>query len=265
MLTEANLQQVAEQSQTAPVIVAFVSGASPSSAQLADSLERIIGDYAGRFAFAVSDVDAAPQIAQALQVQAVPTVVALIGARPAPLFQGTADELQIRSVLDQVLEVAEQAGITGTVAAPAGAAEPEPEPLPPLHAKAVEAIDAGDFAGAVAAYEQALRENPKDRDASAGKAQVSLLMRTAGLELESARAAAAADPKDLDAAMAIADLDVAGGHVDDAFGRLIDLVRVSAPDDKERLRTRLVELFEVVGDGDPRVAAARRALASALF
>ena len=139
------------------------------------------------------------------------------------------------------------------------------EPLPPHLAAAYDAIEAGDLDGAVAAYGKALAENPADPEAKAGLAQVRLMQRTEGADLVAARAAAAADPADVDAQLLVADLDVLGGHVEDAFRRLVDTVRVTADADRNRVREHLLELFEIVGPSDERVTAARRALMSALF
>jgi putative thioredoxin len=145
--------------------------------------------------------------------------------------------------------------------------EPEPEepPLPPLHQAAYDAIERDDLDAAATAYEQALRENPRDEMARAGLAQVGLLSRTRDADLAAVRTAAADAPHDVDAQLAVADLDVLGGQVQDAFDRLIDVIRSTAGPERERVRVRLVELFEVVGAEDPRVPAARRALASALY
>lgn len=265
-VTEQSLQELAQQSTQVPVIVVFLSSASPASKDLVERMRAIVARYDGAFQLATCDIDVQGAVAQAFQVQAVPTVMALIAARPAPLFQGSADEDQITGVLDQVLEIARQNGVTGRLDAPAApAGEPEPEPLPPLHQEAYDAIEREDYAAALDAYDRALRENPKDADARAGRAQVALMERSRHADLDAVRRAAADAPDDVDAQLAVADLDVMGGQVDDAFARLIDLVRRTFGDDRERIRTRLVELFEVVGSADPRVAQARQALASALF
>jgi putative thioredoxin len=266
-LTEATLQGVAQQSMTVPVIVNLGSSASPASKDLTARLSTLASEYEGRFVLANCDVDSQPAIAQAFQVQAVPAVLALIAARPAPLFQGNAADEQVREVLNQVLEVAAQAGVTGRVATEAGppAQEPEPDPLPPLHQEAFDAIERDDFEGAIAAFEKALRENPKDLEARAGLAQVRLMHRTRDADLSRVRQAAADGPEDIDAQFAVADLDMVGGKVDDAFARLIELVRISAGEERDRLRERLVEYFDVVGSDDPRVVHARQALASALY
>ncbi|WP_061962690.1 tetratricopeptide repeat protein [Demequina aurantiaca] len=268
-LTEENLQEVAQRSAQVPIVIAFVSATSPASGELAARLDVLVAEYAGKFLAAQCDVDAQPGIAQAFQVQAVPAVMALIGARPAPLFQGSASDEQIREVLDQVLDVAAQAGVTGTGAAPdapvEAASEPEAEPLPPLHQEAFDAIESGNYEAAEAAYDRALVENPKDADARAGRAQVRLMSRTLTADLGAVRAAAAERPDDPAAQMAVADMDVAGGQVEDAFVRLLDTVRVTQGDEREEIRQRLLELFDVVGGADPRVLKARQALASALY
>ena len=170
----------------------------------------------------------------------------------------------------QLLQLAAQNGVTGTLTVDeADAAESDEEPteppLPPLHAAAFAAIEEGDYDAAIVAYEQALVENPKDEDARAGLGQVRLLSRVTGLDLEASRAAAAAAPTDVAAQFAVADLDIAGGHVDDAFGRLLDLFAALPADERAPVRERLLELFGLIGDPDPRVIRARGRLASLLF
>jgi putative thioredoxin len=156
-------------------------------------------------------------------------------------------------------------GILAVSEESADAAEPEEPALPPLHAEAFEAIEAGDYPRAISAYEKALAENPRDEDARAGLGQVRLLDRVQGLDLAEARAAAAAAPSDVDAQFAVADLDIAGGHVEDAFDRLLDLFAVLPTDERAPVRERLLELFGLIGDADPRVLVARRRLTSLLF
>lgn len=266
-LTEQNFQDVAQASAQVPVIIVFFSSASPASKELVERMRTVVASYQGAFQLATCEIESQPTVAGAFQVQAVPTVMGLVAARPMPLFQGTADAEQIRGVLDQALKIAQDNGVTGTVGgAPAQPpAEPEPEPLPPLHQEAYDAIEREDYAGAIDAYDRALRENPKDADARAGRAQVSLMKRSATADLAAVRKAAADAPGDAEAQMAVADLDVMGGQVEDAFARLIDVVRVTAGDERETVRVRLVELFDVVGNDDPRVMDARRSLATALF
>src|SRR5690606_32269494 len=206
------------------------------------------------------DVDQSPQIAQAFQIQSMPSVVALIGGRPVPMFTTVVDEEQARAVFAQLLDLAAQQGITGSLD---GAASEDAPPLPPLHQEAFDAIERGDNAAAIAAYEKALKENPRDDQAAAGLAQVRLLERIAGVDLQAARQAAAENPKGLDEQFLVADLDVAGGHVEDAFDRLLDLFLDTGRE--AAVKDRLVELFGLLGQTDPRVIAARTRLTSLLF
>jgi len=269
-VTDETFQRLIEDSARYPVVVLLWLPTDEANATLAQTLGALATQYQGRFLLARVDVQAQQSVAAAFQVQGVPTVVAVLQGQPLPLFQGNASPEQIQDVLDQLLAAAQQNGVTGTVAAggedePAAEPEPVEEPLPPLHQEAYDAIERDDLDAAVAAYTKAMRQDPSDDLAKAGLAQVELLQRTRDLELQAARDAAAADPADVDAALAVADLDLSGGKVDDAFGRLVDLVRSTSGDDRERLRKRLVDYFEVVGTQDPRVAVARRALASALY
>lgn len=261
---EAGLQALAERSLQEPVIIAFVSSRVPASDTVAAQLEAAVRERGGMMV-AACDVDAQPAIAQAFQVSTVPAAVALIGARPAPLFQGAATREQLAQLIAQVAQVAQQAGLGGEAPAEAAGQQPAEPPLPPLIQEAYDAIDRGDLAAAEASFDRALTENPKDEEARAGRAQVRLMSRSRAADLNAVRAAAAASPADVEAQMAVADLDVLGGQIDDAFGRLIDAVRASAGDDRDRARARLLELFDVVGGHDPRVLKARQALASALY
>ncbi|WP_345750435.1 tetratricopeptide repeat protein [Microbacterium rhizophilus] len=267
-VTDATFGEVLELSRRVPVVVDLWAEWCGPCKQLSPVLEKVVTELAGRLLLAKVDVDANPQLQQAFRAQSIPMVVALVGGQPVPLFTGAVPEEQVRQVFDQLLQLAAQNGVTGTVpvegAAPA-AEEPEEPPLPPLHAEAFAAIEAGDYPRAVSAYEQALKENPRDEDAQAGLAQVSLLARVQGVDLQAARQAAAAAPADVAAQLAVADLDVAGGHVDDAFDRLLELFAALPTDERAPVRDRLVELFGLVGAADPRVVRARGRLTSLLF
>ena len=268
-VSEANFEQLVRDSSTYPVVMLLWIPTDQANAELGVTLGRLAEEYGGRFLLGRVDAQASPQVAAAFQVQGVPTVVAVLQGQPLPLFQGAADEQQIRGVLDQVLAAAEQNGVKGRVpgAAP-GVEEPEPEaeqPLPPLHQEAYDAIERDDLEAAAAAYGKALRQDPKDADATAGLAQVRLMQRTHDADLATVRQAAADAPSDVDAALAVADLDMLGGKVDDAFARLLDLLPDADAEGKEKLRVRLLDLFEVAGTGDPRVSKARKRLAISLY
>ncbi|GAA3281426.1 hypothetical protein AAU01_11970 [Paenarthrobacter aurescens] len=171
--------------------------------------------------------------------------------------------------MEELLKVAAANGVTGSIGdAPAEGEDAEPAPLPPLHQAAVDAIEAGDYAGAIAAYKQALLEQPADADAKAGLAQVELMARLDKLsaaEAESLRDLAAKEPDNVQAQLTVADLDVSGGHIDDAFKRIITFIGRNFGPERETARVRLLELFEVVGTQDERVAKARQGLARVLF
>jgi len=267
-VTEADFQQVVvEQSMTVPVVIDLWATWCQPCKQLSPVLERLAEEYGGRFLLAKVDVDANPRLSQVFQAQSIPMVVAVVKGQPVPLFQGALPEQQVRAYLDELLRLAESNGVSGTLAAaPEASAEEDVEPeLPPLHQEAYEAIERDDLPAAAAAYEKALAQNPSDELARAGQAQVGLLLRTQGTDPQAARAAAAAAPTDPRAQVLAADLDLLGGHVEDAFARLVDTVRNTSAEDRDLARAHLLELFEIVGSGDPRVAAARRALTSALF
>ena len=262
---QSTFADVVQSSTQHPVVVVLWAPWSEVSQQVAADLAALAAEDAGAWLLARIDAEANPQVAAAFQAQSVPTVVAVLGGQPVPLFQGAYPREQVRAVLDQLLAAAEANGITGRVQAGPAPEEPAEPALPPLHQEAYDAIERDDLSTARDAYERALRENPRDAMARAGLAQVGLMQRTAAADVRAAREAAASRPDDVDAQLAVADLDVFGGAVEDAFARLVDLVRRTVGEDRERVRVRLVDLFEGVGAEDARVVAARRALAAALY
>ena len=267
-VTDETFAQALELSRTVPVVVDLWAEWCGPCKQLSPILEKVVTELDGRLVLAKVDVDANPQLSQAFRAQSIPMVVALLGGQPVPLFTGAVPEQQVREVFAQLLQLAAQNGVTGRLEVQAGEQADEPAvepPLPPLHAEAYDAIEAGDYPRAIQAYEKALAENPRDAEAKAGLGQVRLLNRIQDAELQSARAAAAADPTGVDAQLLVADLDVAGGHVEDAFARILDLFAALPEEDRAPVRERLLELFGVVGDDDSRVLRARGRLASLLF
>lgn len=266
-VTEQNFQTVAlEASMQHVVVLALWSPRAPRSRDFVDVVGRAVDALEGRALLARVDADANPAIAQALQAEGVPLVVGLVKGQPVPLFQGAAEEAEVRQYLDQLVAVAVQNGLSGRVAAAEATDDVEAEPAEdPRFAAADTAFAAGDTATAIAEYERLKVQHPGDAEVAERLAGVKLFDRTKDADLQAARAAAADRPDDLDAQLLVADLDVSGGHVEDAFARLVALVRQVQGDDRDRIRERLLELFVVVGSNDPRVADARRALASALF
>lgn len=270
-ITDQTFEQVAQLSSVVPVVIDLWAEWCQPCKTLGPVLEKVTLELGGRLLLAKVDVDANPGLAQAFQAQSIPTVVALVGGRPVPLFQGAVPEQQVREVFSQLLQLAAQQGVVGMVNAPEGVAsddeqDPGEPPVNPAHAEALEALDRGDYAAAAHAYEQVLAKAPADHEAKAALAQVRLLDRLQGASAEDLRSAAAANPADAEAQLRVADLDLSGGHIEDAFLRLLDLfAAIEDVDDRTRIRERLLEYFEVVGQSDPRVAAARGRLANLLY
>ena len=269
VVDEQNFQGVLEQSMTAPVLLAFYSRTRmPESGQLADDLATVVGEHEGRFLLGLVDIDAAPQIAQAMQIPSIPLVVAVVDGRPMPLLQDPLPIEELRTALTQVAQQLTTQGITGrhqprTAGAPA--AEGEEEAVDPRYAPAQDALASGDIDAAVAEYQKLVDANPADVEAAGGLAIAKVMQRTQGVDLAQARAAAADAPDDVDAQTMVADLDMLGGHVEDAFTRLVNLVARTADPERSKARDHLLGLFAAVGNDDPRVLAGRRNLASALF
>ncbi|HET9650079.1 MAG TPA: tetratricopeptide repeat protein [Microlunatus sp.] len=266
--TEQTFETVAiRNSLKHPVVVELYSPRVKSGQQLSDALIQLANRSEGKFLLVRLNVDTSPQIVQALQLQAVPTVIALIGGQLAPLFQGVLPADQVAAAIDQVLKAAVTSGIIGR-AEPVGGAEPETESEPepdPRFAAADEALERGDFATAEAEFDKLLAADPNDAEAKIGKAQAGLLARTAALDPRSTLAAAGVPGAGIDAQLAAADVEVVLGDPEAAFNRLIGHIRTTSGADRDSLRTRLLALFETVGANDPRVLKARRDLMAALF
>lgn len=254
-VTDATFQsEVLERSMSVPVVIDFWAEWCGPCKQLSPVLERQALADSGAWVLAKVDVDANPQLSAAAQVQSIPTVMVVWQGQVIPGFMGALPESQVREFLDQVV------ALGGATAAGADAETPEDPDL----LAADEALARDDLDAAEAAYRQILATRPDHVDARRGLASLTLLKRTQGLDLESARAAADGTD-DVAAHTVAADLELLAGQVPESFNRLIELVRRTQGADREAAKEHLLELLELVGNDDPMVLAARRSLASALF
>lgn len=266
-VTEATFAaEVAERSRDVPVVIDFWAEWCGPCKQLSPILERLAQAYGGRFVLAKIDVDANQALAGQFGVQSIPAVFAVLAGQLVPLFQGALPEAQVRDYLDQLLTLAQQQfGMAGPPDGAEAAADlPEP-PHDPAFDAAYDALDAGDVDGAARAFQNVLTAEPGNADAKAGLAQVELLQRTRGADPAAVRAAAAERPDDVAAQLVAADVDMLGGHVEDAVARLVETVGRAAGDDREQARVRLLDYFAMLGPDDPRVVSGRAALMRVLF
>lgn len=267
---EQTFQAAVEASMTAPVVLVFYSPSRvPESSQMAADVATAADEYDGRFLAALIDVDAVPTIAQAMQIQQVPLLLILLDGRPVTQpIPGVVGLDELRTLFNQLGQQLTAQGITARHQPHGGGAAEQASEEPasdPRYAAAEAALAADDIDGAVAEYQKLVSANPADSEAAAGLAMAKVLQRTRGVDVRAAREAAAASPDDIEAQTLVADLDLLGGHVDDAFDRLVELVRRSAGDERNQAREHLLGLFGAVGADDPRVLSARQRLASALF
>ena len=255
-VTAANLTaEFLPLSQSKPVIVIAWSARSPESIEMVKTLGILETSYQGSWTLARLDIDAEPQVAQALQTKSVPYAIALIGEQMVPLFEQSYPEAQVRLVLDKVLTLA---GEQGVGSAPIEVSEPEED-------EAMAALESGDYQAAEVAYKKLLARKPADSFAKLGLAQTRLLIRTDGLDLATIIKAASDSPSDIALQLQAADMEIASGGVEAAFNRLLHLVKATSGDQRTKAREHLLTLFLLVDPSDPRLAAARSALANALF
>jgi putative thioredoxin len=292
---------VVERSRTTPVIMDLWAEWCGPCKQLSPVLEKLAAEADGQWILAKVDVDANPQLSAALQVQSIPMVVAVLGGQLVDGFLGAMPEAQVRQWISQVLEAAEKMGLelaagaagdeadededvsaengvpraTGPAGAPGsragrpasgpggrGAGTPQ---MPLAYAEAREAMERGDLDGAANAFEQALKDSPADPVAKTGLAQVNLIRRVSSYDQARARKEAAEHPDDVAAQSRVADIDLASGRIEEAFDRLLGVVRRTSGDERNQARVHLVSLFEILPPRDPHVTRARSTLSSLLF
>ncbi|CAB4563066.1 MAG: tetratricopeptide repeat protein [Actinobacteria bacterium] len=238
-----------------PVIVLMWSPRSAESQEMITTLGKLMNEYQGQWSLARVNIDTDPEIAQAFQTKNVPYAVAIIAEQMVPLFEQSYPEAQLRLVIDKVLTLSAQQGIGE---APVEQMEPEEE-------EAMNALESGEFAKAEAAYKKWLSRKPNENLAKLGLAQTQLLIRTEGLDLNKVIEDSAKSPQDIELQLKAADVEIVNGGVEAAFSRLLNLVKATQGDEKNKVKTHLLNLFALVDQSDPRLISARKELASSIF
>jgi putative thioredoxin len=276
---------VVARSRTVPVIVDLWAEWCGPCKQLGPVLEKLAAEADGAWILAKVDVDANPQLSAALQVQSIPMVVAVVAGQVADGFLGAMPEAQVRSWIGQVMEVAGQLGLApggqngqdgaangqadamepGQPGGPGGPGDPNGAMSDPAFGEAQEAMERGDLNAAAAAFEKVLASSPGHPLATMGLRQVELLRRVNSYDQASARREVTDNPDDVDAQARVADIDLAMGRIDASFNRLLDVVRATSGEDRDKARLHLLDLFEIFPPRDPRVTKARATLSSLLF
>lgn len=238
-----------------PVIVLMWSPRSPESVEMVKVLGKLEVDYKAAFSLARVDIEAHPQVAQAFQTKSIPYAVAIIAEQMVPLFEQSYPEAQVKMVIDKVIALAAEQGV----------GEAPVEQMEAEEIEAMEALESGNYIAAEAAYKKWLSRKPAENLAKLGLAQTQLLMRTEGLELNAVIDESTKNPTDIDLQLKAADVEIVNGGVEAAFTRLLHAVRATSGDDRAKVKDHLLNFFALVDQGDPRLVAARKELASALF
>lgn len=271
--TENTFQAMVQTSATFPILLLLWLPTDDRLFPMAKALGDAVNAMNGQLQLSRIDVASFPAVAQAFGIQGAPALFALINGRPMPLLQGVPSDQEMQQIVDEVLpkivQVAQQAGVTGT-APYSGDPDAEQTPsleqtVPPEHEQAHRLAMEGDYAGAAAAYGKVLEADPNDALAARERAKALLLARSADADVREVRAAAADHPEDVDAQMAVADIDMIGGQIQDAFDRLLDYLAAGHRDQMETVRVRLLEYFAIPDPSDERLKRARRRLAMLLY
>ena len=271
--TENTFQAMVQTSATFPILLLLWLPTDDRLFPMAKALSDAVNAMNGQLQLSRIDVASFPAVAQAFGIQGAPALFALINGRPMPLLQGVPSDQEMRQIVDEVLpkivQVAQQAGVTGKApysGDPDAEQTPSPEQtVPPEHEQAHRLAMEGDYAGAAAAYDKVLEADPNDALAARERAKALLLARSADADVREVRAAAADHPEDVDAQMAVADIDMIGGQIQDAFDRLLDYLAAGHRDQMETVRVRLLEYFAIPDPSDERLKRARRRLATLLY
>ena len=271
--TENTFQAMVQTSATFPILLLLWLPTDDRLFPMAKALGDAVNAMNGQLQLSRIDVASFPAVAQAFGIQGAPALFALINGRPMPLLQGVPSDQEMQQIVDEVLpklvQVAQQAGVTGTApysGDPDAEQTPSPEQtVPPEHEQAHRLAMEGDYAGAAAAYDKVLEADPNDALAARERAKALLLARSADADVREVRAAAADHPEDVDAQMAVADIDMIGGQIQDAFDRLLDYLAAGHRDQMETVRVRLLEYFAIPDPSDERLKRARRRLATLLY
>ena len=242
-------------SNTKPVVIICWSERFPESIETLNLLGKLNKDDNDKWQLATVEIEKQPQVAQALQTRVVPYAIAIVKEQVMPLFENQYPEAQLRMVIDKVLAIAAEQGIGE---APIERTEPEED-------DAMSALQNGDIDGAIAAFERLVHRKPGDQMAKSGLAQMQLLKRTNGVDPTAVISKANAEPLNVSAQIACADIEIANGQLESAFARLLNCIKVGSDDEKKAAKDHLLVLFSLVDPADPRLIQARKDLASALF
>ncbi len=261
-VSDASFEAFLQLSLKHPVVLELSSPRANAQA-LSDALVELANAAAGAYLLGQVNIDTSPKIAQTLGIQAVPLVAGVVAGQMLPLFQGTRSKQDAQAIIAELLNAAAQAGVVGRAAPVSIDENAGPDPR---FASADAALEAGDYAQAVAEFDKLLAQTPSDNEAKAGRAQASLLLRLQAIPDPIQALGQASDaPDDAAAQMTAADVEMMQGHPVEAFARLVETIRRTSGDQREAVRVRLLELFETVGPNDPAVVKARRDLMTALF